>query len=58
MGKSYRYLPSLPTLPCPKCGIRMEWKIVNNVAWAKNPKRRQLYCPNCKKMRRGRLSIS
>jgi hypothetical protein len=50
MGKA-----DLPSLPCPKCGTRMEWKIVKNPSWSKNRERYQLYCPNCKKMRKGRL---
>jgi len=49
---------SLPSLPCPKCGTTMEWRLYNNVEWAKHPKRYQLYCPTCGKMRRGRLQIS
>ena len=47
----------LPSLPCPKCGTRMEWKIVKNVAWARRPYRYQPYCPNCKKMRKKRINI-
>ena len=47
----------LPSLPCPKCGTRMEWKIVKNVAWARRPYRYQPYCSTCKKMRKKRINI-
>ena len=55
LNKSEMGTIDLPSLPCPKCGMRMEWRLYNNPEWARYAKRHQLFCPNCKKMRRGRF---